>query len=1136
LRGVSGGERKRVTTGEMEFGMKYMTLMDEISTGLDSATTFDIITTQRSIAKTLGKTVVISLLQPSPEVFALFDNVLVLNAGEVTYHGPCDRALPYFESLGFRCPPHRDTADFLLDLGTVQQVKYQDALPMGVSKHPRWPAEFGQTFPESRVFRDTVARLDEPLRPDLTANVAAHMDPMPEFHQSFRQNIVTVFKRQMMVMLRNVAFIRGRGFMVILIALLYGSTFYQLDVSNAQVVMGVLFQSVLFLGLGQAAQIPTYFDARPIFYKQRGSNFLRTPTYVIANSASQIPLALAETIVFGTLVYWMCGLKAAVKEFVVFELLLFLTILVFAAWFFFLAAISPDLNIAKPMAMVSVMLFVVFAGFVVPKSEIPGYFIWIYWLNPIAWCLRGVSVNQYRADEFNVCVYEGADYCSRFEMKMGEYFLSLYDVPSSQNWVWLAVVFLLATYVVFLIFGMLVLEYKRYESPEHITLTAETAEPVATDEYALATTPTSGRKTPAAHAQAGETVALNVKAPTKKFEPVTITFQDLWYSVPDPHNPNESLTLLKGISGYALPGSITALMGSTGAGKTTLMDVIAGRKTGGTIRGKIMLNGYEASDLAIRRSTGYCEQMDVHSDASTIREALVFSAFLRQDSSVPDTEKRASVQECLALLDLESVADEIVRGSPTERMKRLTIGVELAADPSVLFLDEPSSGLDARSAKLIMDGVRKVADTGRTIVCTIHQPSTEVFMLFDKLLLLKSGGQTVYFGDLGKRSRTMVDYFEAIPGVRPLPEGYNPAAWMLESIGAGVNHLHDNPVDFADAFNASGSKRAMDADLASEGVSVPAPGSSELVFGKKRAASSWRQMTALVGRFMNLYWRTPSYNLTRFAIAPLMGLLFGLIYVSVSYTSYQGVNAGVGMVYMTTLFNGVVAFNSVLPITSLDREAFYRERAAQTYNSLWYFVGSTVAEIPYVFGSMLLYTLIFYWMVGFTGFGTAVLYWINSSLLVLLQAYLGQLMVYALPSVEVAALLGVLLNSILFLFMGFNPPANAIPSGYKWLYTITPQRYSLAILAALVFSKCDELPTYDTQTQQYVDVASNLGCQPMTNPPVAISHITIKEYVESTFEYKHGEIWRNFGIVLAFIVGVRLLALVSLRYINHQKR
>lgn len=126
---------------------------------------------------------------------------------------------------------------------------------------------------------------------------------------------------------------------------------------------------------------------------------------------------------------------------------------------------------------------------------------------------------------------------------------------------------------------------------------------------------------------------------------MTLAFQDLWYSVRSPTNPNESLDLLKGISGFAMPGSITALMGSSGAGKTTLMDVIAGRKTEGTIKGKILLNGYEATDLAIRRSTGYCKQMDIHSEAATFREALTFSSFLRQDSSIPDSKKYDSVNE-----------------------------------------------------------------------------------------------------------------------------------------------------------------------------------------------------------------------------------------------------------------------------------------------------------------------------------------------------------------------------------------------------------------------------------------------------------------------------------------------------------
>uniref|UniRef100_H3GD44 ABC transporter domain-containing protein n=1 Tax=Phytophthora ramorum TaxID=164328 RepID=H3GD44_PHYRM len=1135
LRGVSGGERKRVTTGEMEFGMKYMTLMDEISTGLDSATAFDIITTQRSIAKTLGKTVVISLLQPSPEIFALFDNVLILNAGEVMYHGPRDHALPYFESLGFQCPPHRDTADFLLDLGTNQQVKYQNALPVGMTKHPRWPFEFGQFFQRSGMYRHTLARLDGPWKDELISSAAEFIEFTPTFQQTFVQNAMAVTRRQMVIAIRNKAFIHVRGFMVIVIALLYGSLFYQLEPTDVQVTMGVLFQSLFFLGLGQYAQVPGYCSIRAIFYKQRRANYIRTAAYVLACSASQIPWALGETVVFGTIVYWMCGFVATAWNFLLYELLVFQTLMAFAAWYFFMAAVTPDMHIAKPVSMMSIFTFVAFAGFVIPKNQIPDYFIWIYWIDPIAWCLRSVAVSQYRSSAFDVCEYAGVNYCTQYQMKMGEYFLSLYDVPSDASWIWLGILVLFAIYAIFMVLGWAVLEYKRYESPEHITLTVETA--TATDDYTLAMTPTNGRKTPANDAQtADEDVALHVRATTRKFEPVIIAFQDLWYSVPDPHNPKESLTLLKGISGYALPGSITALMGSTGAGKTTLMDVIAGRKTGGTIQGKILLNGYEASDLAIRRCTGYCEQMDIHSDASTIREALVFSAFLRQDSSVPDSQKYDSVEECLELLDLQGVADEIVRGSPTERMKRLTIGVELAADPRVLFLDEPTSGLDARSAKLIMDGVRKVADTGRTIVCTIHQPSTEVFMLFDKLLLLKRGGQTVYFGDLGKRAQTMVDYFEAIPGVQPLPMGYNPATWMLECIGAGVNHLNDNPVDFVDVFDSSDTKRAMDTHLATEGVSVPAPGSTELVFAQKRAANSWTQMTALVGRFMNLYWRTPSTNLTRLAIMPLMALVFGLVYVGTDYNSYQGINAGVGMVFLTSYFTGVVSFNSALPITSEDRPAFYREREAQTYSAVWYFVGSTVVEIPYVFISMLLYTVIFYWMVGFSGFGTAVLYWINTSLMVLLQTYMGQLLIYSLPSIDVAALVGVMIYSITILFYGFNPPGNAIPSGYKWLYTICPQRYSVSALAAYVFSECDTLPTYDTQTQQYVNVGSSLGCQPMTNPPTSIDHTTIKEYVESTFEYKYDEIWRNFGIVLVFIVILRVMALLALRFITHQKK
>ncbi|KAG6622200.1 ABC transporter G family member 31 [Phytophthora cinnamomi] len=675
---------------------------------------------------------------------------------------------------------------------------------------------------------------------------------------------------------------------------------------------------------------------------------------------------------------------------------------------------------------------------------------------------------------------------------MGEYNLQLFAMKTDKVWVLYGILYTAAIYFVFMFLSYLGLEYIRYEAPR-------------------------------------------TSICQQKQRKTTLAFQDLRYSVPDPHNPKESLDLLKGISGFALPGSITALMGSSGAGKTTLMDVIAGRKTGGKITGKILLNGYEASDLAIRRSTGYCEQMDVHTEAATFREALTFSAFLRMDSSVSDAKKYDSVNECIELLGLEDIADRIIRGSSMEQMKRLTIGVELAAQPSVIFLDEPTSGLDARSAKLIMTGVRKVADSGRTIVCTIHQPSSDVFAFFDSLLLLKRGGETVFFGDLGDDCRNLIDYFEGIPGVVPLPAGYNPATWMLECIGAGVSN-GSITTDFVKVFNESPHKQLLVASMAKEGISTPSPDLPEMVFGKKRAANSVTQMKFVVTRFIRSYWRTPSYNLTRMLVSLFLGIVFGLVFVDATYTTYSGLNSGVGLIYMAALFNAFVSFESVLPVVFADRASFYRERASQTYNAFWYFVGATIVEIPYSFASGLFFTVVFYPLVGFKGFDTAVVYWLAYSMMTLMQVYQGQMLAFVFPTEEVAIVAGYLVNAIFMMFMGFTPPANAIPSGYKWLYKISPLKYPLSTMVALVFADCDQLPQWDDAAGAYVNVGSQLGCQPMANAPVTVGHTTLKEYTEDHFGMKHDRIARNFGVLVGITALYLFLGLLAIRFINHLKR
>jgi ABC-type multidrug transport system ATPase subunit len=619
----------------MEFGNTYVKMMDEISSGLDSAATFDIIQMQRSVAKKFHKTVVMSLLQPSPEVFALFDNVVLLNDGFVVYNGPRDEALGYFESLGFKCPPHRDVADFLMDLGTNKQFQYE----LREGRIPRTAREFVDAFEQSSAYTRVMKELGDTASNAVVDSLKTLVGDQPEFHQTFWASTALLMRRQVTMMKRDMSGLAGRLMMNTIMGLLYGCVFFQMDPTDPQLVMGMIFEASLCLSLALSAQIPGIIAAREVFYKQRGSNFFRTASYVLSSSASQIPPILLETIVFGTIVYWMCGFVSSFWSYLLFLVIWCFINISCGAFFFFIASAAPNINVVNPVSGVAVQLFVLFAGFAITKDQIPDYLIWLYWLNPVGWGVRALAVNQYTESRFDTCVYDGVDYCEKYGMKMGEYALSTYEVPSERYWLWYGMVYTVASYFFFMFCSFLALEYHRYESPENVVLDTDSKTLASKlDDYTLAQTP---RSVPTG----AETTVTVAPERQKLLVPVTVAFQDLWYTVPDPANPKQTIDLLKGISGYALPGTITALMGSSGAGKTTLMDVIAGRKTGGKVQGQILLNGHPATDLAIRRATGYCEQMDVHSESSTIREALTFSAFLRQGVDVPDSVKLDSVND-----------------------------------------------------------------------------------------------------------------------------------------------------------------------------------------------------------------------------------------------------------------------------------------------------------------------------------------------------------------------------------------------------------------------------------------------------------------------------------------------------------
>lgn len=250
-------------------------------------------------------------------------------------------------------------------------------------------------------------------------------------------------------------------------------------------------------------------------------------------------------------------------------------------------------------------------------------------------------------------------------------------------------------------------------------------------------------------------------------------FEDVVYRIKI--NSNER-KILKGVSGAVLPGEMLAMMGPSGSGKTTLLTALGGR-LGGKLTGTITYNGRPFSS-SMKRNMGFVTQDDVLYPHLTVAETLVYTALLRLPRTLTRQEKVAQAEAVMSELGLTAcrnsvIGGPLVRGVSGGERKRVSVGQEMLINPSLLYLDEPTSGLDSTTAQRIVATLSGLAKGGRTVAMTIHQPSSGVFYMFDRVLLLSDGG-TVYFG----KAREAMDYFESIGYAPSVP--MNPADFLLD--------------------------------------------------------------------------------------------------------------------------------------------------------------------------------------------------------------------------------------------------------------------------------------------------------------------------------------------------------------------
>lgn len=238
-------------------------------------------------------------------------------------------------------------------------------------------------------------------------------------------------------------------------------------------------------------------------------------------------------------------------------------------------------------------------------------------------------------------------------------------------------------------------------------------------------------------------------------------------------------TILNGITGMASPGEILAVIGPSGSGKSTLLNALSGRLQGHGFSGTVLANGERLNKSVLRR-TGFVTQDDVLYLHLTVRETLIFCALLRLPKSLNRKEKISVAESVISELGLEKckntiIRNSFIRGVSGGERKRISIGHEMMLNPSLLILDEPTSGLDSTAAHRLMTTLSSLAEKGKTVVTSIHQPSSRVYQMFDSVLVL-SEGSCLYFG----KANEAMSYLESVGFSPSFP--MNPADFLLDLV------------------------------------------------------------------------------------------------------------------------------------------------------------------------------------------------------------------------------------------------------------------------------------------------------------------------------------------------------------------